>query len=213
MRKYQNILLDPSQCAVLIIDHQPQMYFGVGYAHRCEIENNALGLAKSAQLFGVPCVLTTITAQNFGGPLYDKLQQIYPQVSPIDRMTINAWEDGNLKAVIEGTKRKKIILAGLWTEVCVAQPALSMVEDGFQVYVATDACGGMTRETHDMGILRMTQAGVTPLTWMQVLLEWQRDWNNKETSGGVMQIVKEHGGVYGLGVEYAERMVKEKQRA
>ena len=208
MRNYPECLLDPAQSAVIIIDHQPQMYFGVESHSRCAIENNVIGLAKAANLFSVPCILTTVAAQTFSGPLYSKIQSLYPQVAPIDRTAINAWEDAKLKQAVEGTKRKKIILAGLWTEACVLFPALCMIKDGYEVYSVTDACGGASKDAHDMAVLRMTQAGVKPVTWMQVMLEWQRDWNNKDSYEGVMTIVKEHGGAYGLGVEYSETMLK-----
>ena len=208
MRNYQECLLDPEQSVVMIIDHEPQMYFGVESHHRYAIENNVTGLARAAQLFNVPCILTTVTAQTFSGFSYSKVQAVYPQTAPIDRTCINAWEDQNLKKAVEGTKRKKAVISGLWTEVCVLFPALCMMKDGYEVYVVTDACGGASKEAHDMAVLRMTQAGVKPVTWMQVMLEWQRDWNNKDTYNGVMAIVKEHGGAYGLGVEYAETMLK-----
>ena len=208
MRNYPECLLDPEQSVVVIIDHQPQMYFSVESTPRSCIENSVTGLAKSAQLFKVPCILTTVEAQTFSGYMYSKIQELYTQTAPIDRTFINAWEDANLKKAVEGTKRKKIIIAGLWTEACVTFPALCMKKDGYDVYVATDACGGASKEAHDMAILRMTQAGVKPVTWLQILCEWQRDWNNKDTYVGVMGIVKEHGGAYGLGVEYAETMLK-----
>ena len=207
MRNYPDVLLDPEKSVVIIIDHQPQMYFGVESTTRCAIENNVLGLAKAAKLFNVPCVLTTVEAASFSGYMYSKLQEVYPNVTPIDRTSINSWEDANLKKAVEGTGRKNVIIAGLWTEACVAYPALCMQHENYNVHVATDACGGATKEAHDMAILRMTQAGVKPMTWMQVMLEWQRDWNNKDTYAGVMSIVKEHGGAYGLGVEYSETMM------
>lgn len=208
MRNYPECLLDPEQSAVVIIDHQPQMYFGVESVSRGCIENSVVGLAKSAQLFQVPCILTTVEAQSFSGYMYSKLVELYPRFTPIDRTFINAWEDTNFKKAVEGTKRKKIIIAGLWTEACVTFPALCMKHDGYDVYFVTDACGGASKEAHDMAVLRMTQAGVKPVTWVQVLCEWQRDWNNKDTYAGVMGIVKEHGGAYGLGVEYAESMLQ-----
>ena len=208
MRNYPDTLLDPEKCVVIIIDHEPQMYFGVESTSRCAIENNVTGLAKAAALFKVPCILTTVEAQSFSGLTASKIQQVYPGVQPIDRTTINSWEDQNLKKAVEGSGRKKAVLAGLWTEACVAFPALSMKHDGYDVYVVTDACGGASKEAHDMAVLRMTQAGVKPVTWMQVMLEWQRDWSNKDTYDGVMSIVKDHGGAYGLGVEYAETMLK-----
>jgi nicotinamidase-related amidase len=208
MRNYQNCLLDPEQSVVLVIDHEPQMYFGVGGVCRFGIENSVLGLAKAAKLFNVPCVLTTVEAGSFSGPVYSKLQNVFPGVAPIDRTNINAWEDQNLKKAVEGTRRKKAVISGLWTEACVTFPTLSMLQDGYEVYVVTDACGGVSERAHNSAVLRMAQAGAKPVTWLQVMLEWQRDWNNKETYNGVMAIVKEHGGAYGLGAEYAETMLK-----
>lgn len=208
MRNYNECLLDPAQSVLAIIDHQPQMYFGIESHCRTSVENNVTGLAKAAQLFGVPCILSTVEAQTFSGYLYCKVQRIYPQITPIDRTSLNAWEDANFKKAVEGTKRKKIILAGLWTEACVLFPALSLKNDGYDVYAVTDACGGASKEAHDMAVIRMTQAGVKPVTWMQVMLEWQRDWSHKDTYDGALGIIKEHGGAYGLGVEYVETMLK-----
>lgn len=207
MRAYQKSLLDPEQSVVVIIDHQPQMYFGVESAGRACILNNATALAKAAQVFAVPCVLTTVEARSFSGYMAAKIQAVYPQATPIDRTAINCWEDQNLKKAVEGTGRKKLILAGLWTEACVTYPALSALEDGYEVYVVADACGGATKEAHDMAMLRMIQAGVKPVTWQQVMLEFQRDWANKDTYAAVMAIIKEHSGAYGLGVEYSETML------
>lgn len=208
MRNYQANLLDPTQCAVVIIDHQPQMYFAIEGKTRSCIANNVVALAKASQLFQVPCVLTTVEAKTFSGNMYSKLAQVNPKTVPIDRTCINAWEDANLKKAVEATGRKKIILSGLWTEACVAFPALCMLAEGYEIYVATDACGGASKEAHDMAVMRMTQAGVKPVTSLQVMLEWQRDWANKDTYQGVMTIAKEHAGVYGLGIEYGETMVQ-----
>ena len=207
MRNYQQCLLDPTQCAVVIIDHQPQMYFGVEGACRNNVQNNVTALAKAAQIFGVPCILTTVSAQSFSGYLVSKVQQVYPDVTPIDRTCINAWEDVNLKKAVEGTGKKKLILAGLWTEACITFPALSAKCDGYEVFVVADACAGASKAAHDMAMQRMIQAGVIPVTWQQVMLEFQRDWNNKDTYDKVMTIIKEFGGAYGLGVEYAETML------
>ena len=207
MRNYQQCLLDAEQSAVVIIDHQSQMYFGVEGTARQAIENNVTGLAKAAKLFNVPCILTTVAAKTFSGPTIKSLLDVYPGVQPIDRTSLNSWEDQNLKKAVEQTGRKKVVLAGLWTEVCVTFPALCMITDKYDVYVALDACGGATPEAHEMAVQRMVQAGVKPLTWMQIMLEWQRDWSNKDTYEGVMAIVKDHGGAYGIGVEYAENML------
>ncbi|MDR3319235.1 MAG: hydrolase [Clostridiales bacterium] len=210
MRNYSNCLLDPSDAAVVIIDHQPQMYFGIESISRGTLLNNVVGLAKTAQAFKVPCILSTVEAQAFSGMLCSKLQTVYPDIVPIDRTCINAWEDVKLKRAVEGTTKRKIILAGLWTEACVTFPALSMLSDGYEIYVVSDACGGVSREAHYAAIRRMTQAGAIPVTWQQVMLEFQRDWNNKSTYNAVMTIIKEHGGAYGLGAEYAETMLPPK---
>jgi nicotinamidase-related amidase len=188
------------------------MYFGVENESRRVIQNNVLGLAKSAKLFNVPCILTTVAADTFSGSLYSRLQDIYPEFTPIDRTSINSWEDENVKKVVQATGRKKILISGLWTEACVAFPALSMKYEGYDVYVVTDACGSATKDAHDIAILRMVQMGVVPMTWMQTTLEWQRNWNNLETYDGVMDIMKEYSGAYGLGIEYAETMVENYKR-
>jgi nicotinamidase-related amidase len=209
MRNYPEALLDPAESVVVIVDHQPQMYFGVESAPRATILKNIIALAKTAQVFGVPCVLTTVEEAEFSGLLLSKIQSVYPGVIPIDRTCINAWEDQNLKKAVQGTKRRNLILAGLWTEACVTFPALSAHQDGYKVFVVTDACGGATKEAHDMSVQRMIQSGIVPTTWQQVLLEFQRDWNNKDTYNAVMGIVKEFSGAYGIGVEYAETMLNQ----
>lgn len=207
MRNYPNCLLDPEKVTIMIIDEQPQMFFGVQNAPRTEVANNIVGLAKTAKVFNVPCILSTVTAKTFAGNMYSKIQQVYPDVIPIDRTNLNAWEDTNVKTAVEGTGRKILIMAGLWTEACVCFPALSAIQDGYEVYAVTDASGGASEEAHNIAVMRMVQAGVKPVTWLQVLLEFQRDWNNKETYTPVMDIIKEHGGAYGIGVEYAETML------
>jgi nicotinamidase-related amidase len=207
MRNYKEVLLSPDECVVAIIDHQPQMYFGVqGKVREC-IQNSALGLAKAAKAFGVPVVLTTVAAETFSGLICNKLQEVFPEQLPIDRTSLNAWEDSNFRMAIEETKRQKLILAGLWTEICVTLPALSAMFDGYDVYVVADACGGSSKDAHKHAIGRMSKAGAKIITWQQLMLEWQRDWNNLETYGAVMQVEKEHGGAYGLGVEYVESML------
>jgi nicotinamidase-related amidase len=205
--------MDPSDVAILIIDHQPQMYFGIESASRSKILNGVLGLVKAAQVFKIPCILTTVESQTFSGPLLSKIQDLYPNVVPIDRTSINSWEDQNIKKAVKDAQKNKIIIAGLWTEACVAFPALSRLSEGFEVFVVADACGGVSKEAHDMALSRMIQAGAVPVTWEQTLLEFQRDWNNKETYDAVLQIVQEHGGAYGIGVEYANAMVSQSSYA
>lgn len=128
-------------------------------------------------------------------------------MKPIDRTTMNSWEDGNFVDAVKKTGRKKLVMAALWTEVCLAIAALSALDDGYEVYMVTDASGRVTAEAHDMAIKRMVQAGAVPVTWLQVLLEWQRDWIRQETYDAVLAIVKEHGGGYGQGIGYAMSML------
>lgn len=200
--------MDPEQSVVIIIDHEPQMYFGVESHEKVIVQNSIVGLAKAAKLFKVPCILTTVAESYFSGPMYSAIMDVYPGTKPIDRTAINSWEDENLVKAVKETGRKKLVLGGLWTEACILFPALSALSEGYDVYVATDACGGASKEAHKMAIMRMNQAGVKMVTWMQVMLEFQRDWNNTDTYNGVMEIVKQHGGAYGLGVAYAETMVE-----
>jgi nicotinamidase-related amidase len=208
MRNYKNCLLAPEDSVVALIDYQPQMIFGVQGTEREQIINGVTGLAKACKVFGVPCVLTTVTAHTFAGNLISQVQSVFPGVTPIDRTNINAWEDANFHKAVTGTGRKKLIIGGLWTEACALFPSLCAHSDGYDVYVVTDICGGSSQQAHQRAIERMTQAGVTPVTWQQVMLEWQRDWNNKDTYEPVMSIVEAHSGAYGVGVEYTETAAK-----
>ncbi|MFF8847268.1 hydrolase [Streptomyces sp. NPDC015127] len=199
-------LLTPDNCAVLFIDHQPQMFFGTGSGDRTAIINSTVGLAKSAKVFDVPVVLSTVAAETFSGPLMPQLADVYPDQKIIDRSTMNAWEDVNFVEAVKATGRKKLVIAGLWTEVCVVLPVLSAIAQGYEVYVVTDASGGVTPQAHEHAIQRMVQAGAVPVTWVQVLLELQRDWARTETYAAVGDVVKAHAGTYGLGMVYAYAM-------
>lgn len=202
-------LLTPGNSMLLLIDHQPQMAFA---SHSIDIQlliNNVTGLAKSAKIFNVPVILTTVAARSFSGPIFANLQEVYPETDPIDRTTMNSWEDPKVVEAVMRADRRKLIMAALWTEVCLATAALSALDDGFEVYIVTDASAGVTLEAHEMAIQRMIQAGAVPTTWLQVLLEWQRDWARQETYNAVMAVAKEHAGGYGLGINYAKSMLGE----
>jgi nicotinamidase-related amidase len=200
-------LLTPDNSVMLFVDHQPQMFFGTGSGDRGAIINATVGLAKAAKAFNVPAVLTTVAAESFSGPLLPQLAEVFPGQEIIDRTTMNAWEDSALVEAVRATGRRKIILSGLWTEVCLVLPALSALGQGYEVYVVADASGGVTPQAHEHALQRMINAGAVPVTWIQVLLELQRDWARGETYGAVMEIVKEHGGAYGLGVVYAQSVI------
>lgn len=200
-------LLTPQNSALVFIDHQPQMAFGVQSIDRQLLKNNVVALAKAGKVFNIPTLLTAVETESFSGHVWPELQGLFPTVKPVERSSMNSWEDSAFVAAVEATGRKKLVMAALWTEVCLAFPAIDAIQAGYEVYIVTDASGGTSPEAHDMAVQRMIQAGAVPVTWQQVMLEWQRDWSRKETYDGVIGIVKEHSGAYGMGVEYAYTMV------
>lgn len=197
-------LLTPNNSALILIDHEPQMVFGVGSMDRQLLINNVEALAKSAKIFNVTTILTTVAAKTFSGEILSQIQNAFPDIKPIDRTTMNAWEDSNFREAVKATGRKKLIMAALWTEVCLAFPVLSALKENYEVYIVVDASAGTSKQVHKTAIKRMVQAGARPVTWMQVLLEFQRDWARGETYNETLQIIKNHGGAYGTGVNYAE---------
>jgi len=200
-------LLNPQNSAVIFIDHQPQMTFGVANIDRQILFNNVLLLAKAAKIFKVPIILTTVETKSFSGNMWPQLLDIFPDQKPIERSSMNSWEDKNFVAEVQATGKKKLIMAALWTEVCLTFPALEALKAGYEVYAVEDASGGTSVVAHNAAMRRVEQAGAVPVTSLQVLLEFQRDWAHKETYNEVIAIVKEHCGAYGQGVEYAYTMV------
>jgi nicotinamidase-related amidase len=200
-------LLTPDNCVVALIDHQPQMLFGVSNFDRQSIINNTVALAKATQVFDVPVVLTTVETKSFSGNIWPQIKAVFPNQDPIERSSMNSWDDKNFVAAIERTGRKKIVWAGLWTETCIALPTIQAIHDGYEVYVVEDACGDVSQLSHDNAMKRVIQAGAKPVTALSTLLEWQRDWAHRDTYDAVMDIVKTHMGAYGIGVEYAYTMV------
>jgi nicotinamidase-related amidase len=205
-------LLTPDNSVLLMIDYQPQMAFGVANIDRQTLKNNVIGLAKSAQLFKVPTILTSVETEGFSGYVFPELLNIFPSQDIIERTSMNSWDSEHVRKAIAATKRKKLILAGLWTEVCINMPALNAMQDGYEIYVVEDACGGTSEIAHQTAMKRMIQAGVVPISWVQLLLEWQRDWASKASYDGTMDIVREHCGAYGMGVDYAYTMVHKQPR-
>lgn len=200
-------LLTHANSMVTIIDLQPQMLFGVAGADRQAIIDANLVLAKAARVFDVPVVLSTVETKGFSGRMLPQLEAVFPGHEPIERTTMNAWDDPNYHAAILATKRKKLVLAGLWTETCVALPTIQAIHDGYEVYVVEDACGDVSELAHRNAMQRVVQAGAIPVTSLSVLLEWQRDWAHRGTYDAVIGIVKSHCGAYGVGAEYAGTMV------
>jgi nicotinamidase-related amidase len=200
-------LLTPDNCVVALIDLQPQMLFGVASFDRQSIINSNIALAKAAKVFGVPVVLTTVETKSFSGNMWPQILAVFPGQPLIERSSMNSWDDKNFVAAIQATGRKKIVLAGLWTETCVALPTVQAIHDGYEIYVAEDCCGDVSQLAHDNAMKRVIQAGAKPVTSLSVMLEWQRDWAERDTYDAVMDIVKNHYGAYGVGVEYAYTMV------
>lgn len=201
-------LLSPENHTLILIDHQPQMAFATKSIDIVELRNNVTGLAKSAKVFNVPTILTTVAEESFSGPLFPELKAVFPDQMPIDRTTMNTWEDGRITDRVNEIGRKKIVIAALWTEVCGVGPVLSALDQGYEVYFVTDASGGVSEDAHNMAVQRMVQAGAHPITWLQYLLELQRDWSRTDSYEAVTGIAKEHGGGYGLGIIYAKEMFK-----
>lgn len=205
-------LLDPKNCVLVLIDFQPQMAFAVKSIDGQTLINNAEGLAKAAKIFNVPTILTSVAEKSFSGPYFTQIKKVFPGQEVIDRTTMNSWEDKRVVDAIKKTGRKKIVFAGLWTEVCIVTPTIMALEEGYEIYVVVDACGGTSQVAHDMAMLRMIQAGAVPVTWLQFLLELQRDWARTETYDAVTTLAREDAGSYGLGLEYAKAMLGEHAR-
>ena len=199
-------LLSPQNCALILIDHQPFQVAGLRSHDTQTVINNAVGLAKSAKVFGVPTLLTTVLEKQ-GGYLIQPLQDVFPDQKPIDRTFINTWEDARCVDWVKSTGRKKIVMAALWTEICLAMPAIQALGDGYEVYIVTDASGGVSLEAHEMAIQRMVQAGAVPITWMVFGSELQRDWARTASVPALAQMLVEHSGVVGTSFKWEQQLL------
>lgn len=194
-------LLTPDNCALMLIDHQPFQFAGLRSHDTQTIINNVVGLAKSAKAFGVPTLLTTVLEER-GGYLLKQLQDVYPEQKPLNRTFINTWEDERAVAWVKQTGRKKIVMAALWTEICLAMPTIHALGDGYEVYIVTDASGGVSVEAHEMAILRMVQAGAVPITWTVFASELQRDWARTATVPVLGEMLMQHMGNVGTSLSW-----------
>ena len=203
-------LLTPQNCVLVLIDHQPFQLTNLHSHEPTMVINNVTGLAKTAKAYGIPTILTTIAAKR-GGEIFKQIQAVFPDQKPIDRSFINSWEDGRVVEAIKKTGRKKLVIAALWSEMCLAMPSIQAMGEGYDVYVVTDASGGVSSESHDMAIRRLVAAGAQPITWLGMAGELQRDWARTEKLGEVARILFDHAGASGavLGWELAN----EAQRA
>ncbi|ELX09424.1 putative hydrolase [Janthinobacterium sp. HH01] len=201
-------VLTPTNCQLIFIDQQPQMAFGVQSMDRQALKNNTVALAKAAKVFNIPTTITTVETEAFSGHTYPELLDVFPGKPILERSSMNSWDDQKVRDALKANGKKKVIVSGLWTEVCNNSFALcAMAEGDYEIYMVADASGGTSKEAHDYAMQRMIQAGVVPVTWQQVMLEWQRDWARRDSYDAVMAIVREHSGAYGMGVDYAYTMV------
>jgi nicotinamidase-related amidase len=199
-------LLDPSNHTLIMIDHQSQMAFATKSIDAVTLRNNAALISKAAAEFKVSTILTTVAEKTFSGPIFTEINTVFPDADVIDRTTMNCWEDPKIAERLNGINKEKVVLAGLWTSVCIVGPALCALDQGFQVYVIADACGDVSDEAHERAMERMVQMGARPMTSLQYMLELQRDWGRSETYDQTVRIAIEHGGAYGLGLIYAKKM-------
>lgn len=199
-------LLTPEESVLVLIDHQPFQFANLNSHEPTMIVNNVVGLAKAAKVYDVPTILTTVLEER-GGLLIQGIQDVFPEQKPIDRTFINTWQDRRVVDAVKATGRKKLILAGLWTEICLAMPAIQAAGEGFEVYAVTDASGGVSAEAHDMAVRRMVQAGVVPITWLAVMGEWQRDWAREETIPGAAAVQAQHGGATGVAFAWETQLL------
>jgi nicotinamidase-related amidase len=199
-------LLTPARSVLLLIDHQPFQFANLHSHDPTLIVNNVVGLAKAAKAFNVPTILTTVTEER-GGYLLKGIQDVFPTQKPINRTFLNSWEDPRVVEAVQKTGRKQLIMAALWTEICLAYPVIQSLADGYDVFFVTDASGGVSREAHDMAVLRMVQAGAVPVTWVGVMSEWQRDWAREATIPAVAEITVAHGGASGVAFAWEQQLL------
>jgi nicotinamidase-related amidase len=201
-------LIQPAQCALLLVDYQAGLAFGVESSDRQVLLNNAVALAKTAIAFGIPVVASTSASKVYSGPLMPAIQAALPGLKSIERRNMNVWEDEGARTAILNTQRRRLLVSGLLTEACVSFPVLSALSEGFEVSVVADACGGITASSHALALRRMEAAGARMTSWIQVLLELQRDWTRHETYDAARAIVESNGGGYGIGLAYARDMIR-----
>lgn len=200
-------LLKPEECVILLVDFQAGLAFGVESAARRVVLNNAVALARTAVAFKIPIIASTSASRVYSGPLLPALQEALPTVKAIERKSVNAWEDDAARNAVIAAKRKRLLVGGFLTEACVSFPALSALKDGFEVFVVGDACGGLTPQSHEFALRRLEQAGARLTSWIQILLEFQRDWTRHETYEAARSVVVTNGGGYGMGLAYAREMI------
>src|SRR5467141_2376323 len=203
-------LLTPDNCVVVMIDHQPFQLANVNSHEPTMVINNAIGLAMTAKAYGIPTILTTVN-EDSGGQIFKGVQDIFPDHKTINRTYINAWEDQRVVEAVKKTGRRKVVFAALWTEMCLAMPAIQAMGDGYDVYVVTDASGGVSVEAHDMAIRRLVAAGAQPITWLGMAGELQRDWARTQYLKEVAQVLIDHAGATGAALLWERQLLETPQ--
>ncbi len=199
-------LVSPTDHALILIDFQSQMSFATKSIDAVNLRNNAALVSNAAAGFGVPTILTTVAEKSFSGPMFEEITAAFPGQKLLDRTSMNTWEDAGVIDEINRIGKTRLVMAGLWTSVCIVGPSLSAIDQGFEVYVIADACGDVSTEAHDRAMDRMVQAGVRPMTSLQYLLELQRDWARTDSYDMTTGVARKFGGAYGLGIIYARSM-------
>jgi nicotinamidase-related amidase len=199
-------LLRPQDSVVVLIDHQPFQLANLNSHDPQMVINNSAALAKTAKAFGVPTILTSVIVRQ-GGRIFPQITDVFPGQEVIDRTFINTWEDKKVVDAVKATGRKQLIIAGLYTEICVAMPTIQALGEGWDVTVVTDACGGVSVEAHEIGIQRMIAAGANMMTWMAVAAEWQRDHARLETGKGLVEVFKQYGGASGIAFLWEQQLL------
>jgi nicotinamidase-related amidase len=203
-------LLVPTECALLLVDQQAGLAFGVESIDRQTLVSNVVALARTASVFDLPVIVSTSASRVYSGPLMPAIQAALPGLQSIERHNMNLWEDITGRTAVQATGRRRLLVSGLLTEACVSFPVLSALAEGYQVYVVADTCGGLTPVSHEHALRRLEASGAIVTSWIQVLLELQRDWTRHETYDGARAIVEAHGGGYGIGLSYARDMIQPK---
>lgn len=205
-------LLTAADHLLMLVDHQSQMAFATASIDIATLRNNTALISAAARDFSAPVILTTVAEKSFSGPLFSEIRDAFPEAPVLDRTSMNAWEDRQVTDAVNRAGKSRIVIAGLWTSVCIVGPVLSAIDQGFEVFVITDASGDVSEEAHERAVQRMIQAGARPMTAMQYLLELQRDWARSETYDTTVAAAVTFGGAYGVGLQYARAMLGEHAR-
>jgi nicotinamidase-related amidase len=183
-------LISPENAAFVLIDYQPEQIAAVGSMDHEELLRNAVSTVRTVKTFGLPVIHSTVNvASGQVGPTLPELAELLEDDPPLDRTTVNSWEDTEFVEAVRATERRKLIFCALWTEVCMAFAALDALREGYEVYPVVDAIGGTSVEAHRAGLERVMQAGAQPISWVSLACELQRDWARLETVPAIVEIV------------------------